>query len=930
MTFFGLPFLAATLTFLLPPGTAENPSAVFPLKPGEEPMAFAWDGDMFRAGDRTISWKEIGVVRGDGTKFKWKTKAADGEEILMDIMLKRSASRFAIPSMASLANRKLEGHISVTPAKAGTAKLQLVCRGPRSPILRNFRQAKAKAGETVRIPLIGNTTDLGALALTLSDIDGAVLFQPGGWGFRDPSLVFALRVLHTDRERQVMYIRSDNWFGKDTNHTLRVTMEDFDSGVAKWTRTVPALPVQGVGNRYYDGKREQPVDVKDLPPGQYKCVVTLVDGRGKDVASDYAFFAKPDGKAPWEGTTLGLEDTVPPPWTAPEFRDDTFTCWNRRMALGGKALVTSIMSGGQELLQAPVAMEVDGRPVGFVSRCARRGVSEADYELAPEDGTPVKVALRCEFDGMMWFDVTWKPPVKSIAVKIPVRRSLVTGFDDCSSAKEKLDLPPGKTCAFDYDPTHKPWWWLGNTVGLMGGTENFRGWRIKDTSRGYRLDVTADAAIVTMRFVDVPLDAGEQRTFGFYLEPTPVKPKNMAFASLPAERIVRWTGHVERFFEDKWPGRIVPEKFAPYAEHLKKGRRVFFYNGTKGVSAAFPWWGWYGSLWQVNGNPEIYSEEVPFDTRARKDRAAWTCGCPNVRNFLDYKIWSVCWLLHEPSLGVKDLYWDLAGPYLCPSKVHGCRWKDEFGNERLDRPVRTIREMHKRVYREMKKKNADGLMMGHLQFQRNPSDVFFDALVMGECYDRDICYALNYYDVLNPATMRLNYAARANEQTIVMLPQISRAMGMYAADRRKGYDPKAPENDRANRHATAYFKIHDLGVGGDLGGQWTKPDAALRPFGASRRHSAYYTGDCPVTVSTPSERFLYALYEGEGERKLLILLNDTDGDVSQTISVKGLKAIGKDIFSDEQFDFRTGACTFTLPPRESRFILFQQTSAPTP
>ena len=218
----------------------------------------------------------------------------------------------------------------------------------------------------------------------------------------------------------------------------------------------------------------------------------------------------------------------------------------------------------------------------------------------------------------------------------------------------------------------------------------------------------------------------------------------MAFASLPAERIVRWTGHVERFFEDKWPGRIVPEKFAPYAEHLKKGRRVFFYNGTKGVSAAFPWWGWYGSLWQVNGDPEIYSEEVPFDTRARKDRAAWTCGCPNVRNFLDYKIWSVCWLLHEPSLGVKDLYWDLAGPYLCPSKVHGCRWKDEFGNERLDRPVRTIREMHKRVYREMKKKNADGLMMGHLQFQRNPSDGFFDALVMGECYDRDICYALNY------------------------------------------------------------------------------------------------------------------------------------------------------------------------------------------
>ena len=72
-------------------------------------------------------------------------------------------------------------------------------------------------------------------------------------------------------------------------------------------------------------------------------MVTLVDGQGKDVASDYAFFAKPDGKAPWEGTTLGLEDTVPPPWTAPEFQNDAFTCWNRRMLLGGKGLVTSIV-----------------------------------------------------------------------------------------------------------------------------------------------------------------------------------------------------------------------------------------------------------------------------------------------------------------------------------------------------------------------------------------------------------------------------------------------------------------------------------------------------------------------------------------------------------------------------------------------------------
>ena len=916
-------FLAAALNFLLAPGSRDTPSAVFPLKPGDVPLPYSWDGDLFRVGDMEIPWKELGVAPKDGAKFTWKTKASDGEEMILRGTLKTSAARFSVPSMAALSRRSIDGEVTVTPQKAGKVRMQLTCRGPRSPILRNFRQGEAKKpGETVSMPLSGKATDLGTVVFSIFDVDGSVLFNPGGWGFRDPSLKFALRVLHTDRERQIMYVRSDNWFGKDTNHTIRVEMHDFDTGALKWTSTIPAIPTHGAGNRYFDGKCEQPVDVTELPPGQYKCVVTLLDGVGTEVASDYAFFAKPDGKAVWEGTTYGAEDTVPPPWTVPGFADGSFSCWNREMKIGGAGLVTSMASAGKELLASPVTLEIDGKAVVFSAKCIRRGISEADYELLPFGGEGVKVALRCEFDGMMWFDVTWTPPMKSLTVKVPVRRSLVVGFDDCSSAKDKLDLPPGKVCAFDYDPTHKPWWWMGNTIGLMGGTENFKGWRLKKSARGYRLDVADDAATVTMRFVDEPAVSGEQRTFGFYLQPTPTKPKNMDFAMLPAERIVRWTGHVEKFFEDKWPGRIVPEKFAPYAEHLKKGRRVFFYNGTKGVSATFPWWGWFGGLWCIGGNPEIYSEETPIYDRARKDFGAWTCGCPNERNFFDYKLWSICWYLWEQELGIKDLYWDLAGPYLCPSKEHGCCWKDEFGNVRMDRPVRSIRELHKRAYREVKKKNSDGLMMGHLQFQRNPSDVFFDALVMGECYDRDVCYALNYYDVLNPATMRLNYAARANETTIVMLPQISRAIAMYAADRRKEYDPKSPENDRANRHATAYFKIHDLGVAGGVGGQWTRPDSYLLKFGSSRRHSAYYTGDCPVTVSNPSERFLYALYEGEGGRKMLILLNDTDADVAQTVSVAGLDATGTDIFSGAKFEFRQGSCDIMMPPRESVFILF--------
>lgn len=242
---------------------------------------------------------------------------------------------------------------------------------------------------------------------------------------------------------------------------------------------------------------------------------------------------------------------------------------------------------------------------------------------------------------------------------------------------------------------------------------------------------------------------------------------------------------------------------------------------------------------------------------------------------------------------------------------------------RHDGSLRACREIHKRIYRELKRKNPDGAMLGHLQYQRTPADVFFDRLWMGETYDRFIRGTMSYYDVLNPEMMQIQYASRSGEVVIDMLPQIDRAMSMYAPEALKTYNPHSPENDRINRHATAYFKIHDLevtpqGRGAD---QWSRPDEVLRGFGARRRHSAYYHQDCPVSVSSPDPRFIYALFEGAGKR-LLILLNDTDREMVETVSVKGLSARGRDIFSSAERDFTSGSCGFTLPPRESAFVLF--------
>jgi hypothetical protein len=903
------------VTVSVAPGTADDPPLLCPLKPHLPPVPFAWMEDGFLAAGRVIPWKELGVTPADGVTFTCTVADQEGNDVVLKVRLRRAAARLRFPSFGQIGRRKVSTVVEVTPKEPGLVRGSFIAFGPRSPVLRSFKNARAKAGETVKLHFVGGpATDLGTASTAVYDTDGKLLYN-GYAPFRDPAFRFALRCLWTDRARQTMYVRSDNWFGAARDHRLRVDVRAMDgAGPVVWTATVPAAAVEGMA--------DQPVDVSTLPPGEYKATVTLLSPAGEEIASDYAYYGKPDGKAPWEGTVYGAEDTVPPPWTAPVFGADGFSCWNRRVRFGGDGLVSSIVSADRELLAEPVSILFDGRPLAFDVRRDSVRRADADYVLTAR-GAPVTARVRCEYDGLMWFEVTYAPPVRSLAVRTALRRALVIGFDDCASAKQKLALPPGATAAFAYAPDRKPWWWMGSTVGLMGGIESFRGWRLRGTASGYRLDVDGAAAAHQMRIVDTPLTDGAPRTFSFYLQPTPTKPKNIDLASVPHDRICGWTGHMGRFYEDKDPARNDPAKIEKFVRRQRAGTRVFWYNASCAISPSFPWWGWFGNEWTASSCPEFYNEELAWHERARKDRSSWTYACPNCPNYFDYKLWSICHEhLDRPEFEMKDLYFDVTSPRACESAVHGCVWKDEFGTVRRDRPVRAVRELLKRVYREMKKKNADGAMMGHLQYQRTPADVFFDLLVMGECYDHDVCQSLSYYDVLTPEAMQFTYASRANETTIVMLPQIRRAIEMFAPDRLKTYSPDDPENDRAIRHATAYFKIHDLGVGiGSDGHQWLAPDRLLAGFGADRRHSAYYEASCPVRVDVPAPRFLYALYEGGG-RKLLILLNDPDETVTKLVSVPGLSASGSDIFGKGTYSFAGGACRVTLPPRESRFILF--------
>lgn len=843
--------------------------------------------------------------------------------------LSTNVSRYAVDPFGDPTTGKIASGFRMTARAAGELKFDVIAHGSQPPWYDHHCPKKVAAGETVESHAADAAPPEATVYLQLFDTDGRRLIS-GGFPYRNPKPIAYLG-RRTDPKTQTLYLITDNWILKDGEYSIRLAMKDFETHTKtakEWT--VPAAVTQG--------RTEQAFDVSDLPPGLYRYDYAFVGPDGKVVESDYDYYAKPVGEGEWAGNALGAEDIVPKPWTDPVAGETSFSCWGRTYRLGGEGLVTSIATGGREILAAPVALELDGRPLRFDCTLVKKGRSFADYVLvAREAPLPLALDLHAEFDGYLKFALRYgaegRPAtVGKLELKVPLKREFVRGYDDSKTLVGKLTLEKGKTGRWTFNPHLAPYFWLGDArTGLMGGQDSLRGWHLKDKKSGYRLEVDDARATVTAAFVDTPFEVCAPRKIDFYLEATPVRPRNMDYANLPLEKMGDWAAFPRlQFFDELRPGFLDEKKMKVFRGMQRAGKVVHYYYAPCGNSPAAPYWGWFGDRWNSTGDPTFSIQEIPPKTREAKDHR-WAKTCLNDRNFFDWKLYNLNWFLYEPSYEVKNLYFDLGFPYHCQNPVHGCCWTDDFGEPMRDWCQDAEREFYKRVRILQQRKHPDAAIIGHIQVTRTPSDAFFDQLAMGEVYENRVAAQGNYYGILTPGDLQVGYAMRAGEHVISLIPQIYRTTLVYARHRLEQYDPKKPEYDRAIRHATAYFNIHDLSITPcyteeQNGSQWFVPLRRIQTFGDGRKVAAYYHADCPVAAEPASPRFLYAVHYGDG-KGLLVLLNDTDETVTKTVRFdpKALgvsSAAGTELFTGERFDFTGGAVSVTLPPRESRFIGF--------
>lgn len=198
---------------------------------------------------------------------------------------------------------------------------------------------------------------------------------------------------------------------------------------------------------------------------------------------------------------------------------------------------------------------------------------------------------------------------------------------------------------FHVNPVERPYFWCGgDDVGLMGGSDTRRGWHLRDKAKGLQVVHQDKTVTLNLNLVDTPLLLKAPRSLEFYLQPTPVKPKNMEMRGIRVrENMICWGEYVTLYFAHKRPGKFSERHLKYFREQQEKhGKRVFYYNAPKGASPVSPEWNYFGMEWHCSP-PRLgeYMRDAQTPNRAARNMYLSTFACLNSKDFFDYKLDSI-------------------------------------------------------------------------------------------------------------------------------------------------------------------------------------------------------------------------------------------------------------------------------------------------
>ncbi len=641
-----------------------------------------------------------------------------------------------------------------------------------------------------------------------------------------------------------------------------------------------------------------------MPAGRYDVHAELLTADGKPEELETAI-ELPDTR--FIGNRLGLEDTVPAPWTEPELAGRTVKVWNRSYHFGDGPFPVSIQIGGQPLLLKPVhlLMQPEKNIVWKAGAVTRNHCDVVLTGTGHAKGFVVNYRTTVSFDGLIdvQFSIDGEPELDSMALTWQVAPDF-TRFLKIPTVVESQQDP----YEFAFDSIRPKYLHLvSQKGGFAFNYESDANWRYAPGDPIFSASRANGQCVV--RFVNQKVRLPMNVTYHFLFTATPTRP-------FP-ERI-RGLGIYDESNPDFMMINHPKDAFTSAASfHASKNfeqamkswttispGRCIYYSMADALTLKDPVMKFFAKYWDIPGR-----YRYPMDGSI----TANACTSTTMADYLlanQNDLWS-----RTLSDRFSMVYYDLCGAGFCANPFHGCAFTDAFGRSVCRSELLSKRQLILRTLR-LCRQHGKQLMLHAQRWYYPPLHGLADYWFPGEEHGSII--AANPFGYTDEIT-DLVWQAEFDRDVVGTAVVMCNAIGWIKAAQKK---QKAPT--RALLSATLPYDIEQGGAYRNTAvtGEVMTAYRQLGVYGPCEQVT-FHRFDVQRDIVPDDEECRISYYALPRDRRVIVVSNPTP--IPKTISVRMLNCPllgGKllDCISNESLPVVNKTIALELPQRSFRIL----------
>ena len=720
-----------------------------------------------------------------------------------------------------------------------------------------------------------------------------------------------------------------------------------------------------------DLKQTTYLDIDKLSPGNYLLAGKLIDTQGQTLqqleAREFSVYGK---NPPWQDFVKKniKTDHVPAPWTPLQLQQINgkiqVSCWNRVYTFGRESLFAEqITTAGIPLLKSPVKLllnrnksadRITGVTQKIISATARRVTIESCGKLSA--GGEIKVTAEIDYDGFIWYQTNINIPAGNIlnrlSLQIDMKKEnsslLNCGFRDLQNT--------GYTPSYwskSLEGISGPFWVGMEKGGLSFGIESTENWSNKKVTSQAEVFRKKDKTSIFLNMVDTSLKTGKTPVYGFYIHPTPVRPRPDNYRKLRAQdwfafkrtcsdsRIAYpanfswWTTTWYYQGDPDWAvdAKGIEKVCKRIEKHYLKHKKSFNFDGMDKKRIRSAWYAayssvgrnapeviWNGDFWYAGPRERLYGNTL-YGYEMDMIEVCKT------QDYCDFFLWKFDRTRKNKPV-VDGLYFDLWGAAACDRKEHGHGYIDRSGVRKAVHPVREHRKFLELIYLYCKEHANNAPIVCHVSgaTAHIAGYSYADYLLDGELWFDKLAEDRSYKS-MSLDMARSEILPHIWGPGILWLSELHRAKGYVPAGEQKNW----ALSPWAQRHFSGLLLLHDvLPDRTSLFETARKVWIALDKFGlADQDIYLPYWEKCGISGSNDGKNTAITGYLKKAENKmLLVVFNNHDRQINAKVKLDMKKLFGingsadiSDLESGKMLF--SGKTEFSVPVSMRNFRLLQ-------